>query len=136
MVKRTSRGPAKAEFLVRVQVGALGPNSKRQRDPAGNRGCAGSTPAGVSGSFRCSSDGESAALKTRRPLVRPQPPELLGRVGVRPGALVIGPWIRRAPRSFRFDSCSVRLIRLSRSTTVVRLAVNQTVAGSSPAGTA
>src|SRR3954447_19094237 len=46
MVKRTSRGPAKAEFLVRVQVGALWPNSKRQRDPAVNRGCAGSTPAG------------------------------------------------------------------------------------------
>ena len=49
MVKRTSRGPAKAEFLVRVQVGALWPNSKRQRDPAVNRGCAGSTPAGCSG---------------------------------------------------------------------------------------
>ena len=46
MVKGTSRGPAKAEFLVRVQVGALWPNSKRQRDPAVNRGCAGSTPAG------------------------------------------------------------------------------------------
>jgi hypothetical protein len=38
---------------------------------------AGSTPAGVSYSFRCSSGGESAALKTRRPLVRPQPPELV-----------------------------------------------------------
>ena len=46
MVKGTSRGPAKAEFLVRFQVGALWPNSKRQRDPAVNRGCAGSTPAG------------------------------------------------------------------------------------------
>src|SRR3954451_16854447 len=46
MVKRTSRGPAKAEFLVRVQVGALWPNPKRLRDPAVNRGCAGSTPAG------------------------------------------------------------------------------------------
>jgi hypothetical protein len=46
MVKGRSRGSAKAEFLVRVQVGALWPNSKRQRDPAVNRGCAGSTPAG------------------------------------------------------------------------------------------
>src|SRR5271169_2499911 len=46
LVKGTSRGPAKAEFLVRFQVGALWPNSKRQRDPAVNRGCAGSTPAG------------------------------------------------------------------------------------------
>src|SRR5215469_10391795 len=46
MVKGTSRGSAKAEFLVRVQVGVLWPNSKRQRDPAVNRGCAGSTPAG------------------------------------------------------------------------------------------
>src|ERR1700757_4373601 len=46
MVKGTSRGPGKAEFLVRFQVGALWPNSKRQRDPAVNRGCAGSTPAG------------------------------------------------------------------------------------------
>ena len=46
MVKGTSRGSAKAEFLVRLQVGALWPNSKRQRDPAVNRGCAGSTPAG------------------------------------------------------------------------------------------
>jgi hypothetical protein len=64
------------------------------------------------------------------------PPELLDRVGVRHGALVMGPWIRRAPHSFRFDSCSVRFPSLSRSTTVVRLAVNQTVAGSSPAGTA
>ena len=46
MVKGTSRGPAKAEFLVRFQVGALWPNPKRLRDPAVNRGCAGSTPAG------------------------------------------------------------------------------------------
>src|SRR5690349_2796848 len=46
MVKGTSHGPAKAEFLVRIQVEALWPNSKRQRDPAVNRGCAGSTPAG------------------------------------------------------------------------------------------
>src|SRR5690242_8618501 len=46
MVKRTSHGPAKAEFLVRFQVGALWPNSKRQRDPAVNRGCVGSTPTG------------------------------------------------------------------------------------------
>src|SRR5262245_28354368 len=123
MVKRTSRGPAKAEFLVRFQVEALWPNSKRQRDPAVNRGCAGSTPAGhpdasvarlaehrprkaesvgssptagsdrswgevppspsgspatrVSDCFRRSSGGESVALKTRRPLVRLQPPELV-----------------------------------------------------------
>src|SRR5262249_54289636 len=46
MVKGTSHGSAEAEFLVRVQVGALWPNSKRQRDPAVIRGCAGSTPAG------------------------------------------------------------------------------------------
>jgi hypothetical protein len=46
VVKGTSRGSAKAEFLVRFQVGALWPNSKRQRDPAVTRGCAGSTPAG------------------------------------------------------------------------------------------
>src|SRR5690348_8115273 len=46
MVKGTSHGPAKAEFLVRIQVEALWPNAKRQRDPAVNRGCAGSTPAG------------------------------------------------------------------------------------------
>src|SRR5437588_10009184 len=37
MVKGTSRGPAKAEFLVRFQVGALWPNPKRLRDPAVNR---------------------------------------------------------------------------------------------------
>ena len=58
--------------------------------------------------FRCSSGGKSVSPKRRRPLARPQPPELPDRVGVRPGAPVMGPWKRRAPRVFRFDSSSVR----------------------------
>jgi hypothetical protein len=44
MVKGRSRGPAKAEFLVRFQVEALWPNPKRQRDPTVTRRCVGSTP--------------------------------------------------------------------------------------------
>ena len=46
MVKRTSRGSAKSEFLVRFQVEALWPNPKRLRDPAVNREGVGSTPTG------------------------------------------------------------------------------------------
>lgn len=125
------RVPPPALVLSVDDAGAGRPGGRLQPDYK-----AGSTPAGVSDCFRCSSGGESVALKPRRPLVRPQPPELLDRVGVRPGVLVVGPWKRRAPRSFRFDSCAVRCHLLSRSTTVVRLAVNQTVAGSIPAGTA
>ena len=42
----------------------------RKADEVGSSPTAGFVP------FRCSSDGQSVALKTRRPLVRPQPPEL------------------------------------------------------------
>src|SRR5262245_62739759 len=102
MVKGRSRGPAKAEFLVRFQVGALRPNPKRLRDPAVNRGCAGSTPAGhplsvgralgggrgfeprpswLDTSTGCSLrpamlDGTGTALVTRTKWVRAPPPAL------------------------------------------------------------
>src|SRR5262249_34886968 len=59
MVKRTSRGSAKSEFLVQIQVEALWPNPKRQRDPAVNRGCVGSTPTGHPAICRRSSTGRA-----------------------------------------------------------------------------
>src|SRR5262245_33330785 len=46
VVKRTSRGSAKSEVLVRLRAEALWPNPKRQREPALNRRRVGSTPTG------------------------------------------------------------------------------------------
>src|SRR5207248_216327 len=82
MVKGTSRGSAKAEFLVRFQVGALWPNSKRQRDPVVNRSCAGSTPAGHP-PVPVQLDGTSTPPVKGRVRVR-VPPLALGRLLARP----------------------------------------------------
>ena len=57
--------------LAFIDAGAGRPGGRLQPDFE-----AGSTPAGVSDIFRCSSAGESTCLKSRGPLVRFQPPEL------------------------------------------------------------
>jgi hypothetical protein len=161
VVKRTSRGSAKSEVLVRLRAEALWPNPKRQREPAVNRLCVGSTPTGHPNT-PAMLDRPGTALVTRTKWVRVPPlaltdsgvaqseehlAETEGAAGSTPAAgtdlsgsgPLAGHGFREPgeagsiPASLTAGTCPHRL---SRSTTVVRPAVNRTGAGSSPAGTA